>query len=294
MKGRAGARRGRRGRGSLAPRLLLAIAVGSFLFSAAVRPAGAEEADEAVGEAIQELFLGETVYPQEQLELQATSSLRFERAASGSAFTAMPFFELGLTDRLQIGVELPFESMPNAGGRAAGLGNVGAGVLYNVFSSRRLGFAGALALEVSLPSASEGVGEDAWGIEPAIVAYKVVGGVHLNLVVAAEIEIPTEPGEEVEVMPSAAAGIFVPLPYVVPTLELAVDAGSSPALVGAAGLISRLSPEIEVGAAFFAGLDERSFGAMLLATWELELAGEDDAAEDEARAPARLLPSGPL
>jgi hypothetical protein len=252
------------------------------LLSAGPLRASPEEPDDDVEEVIQELFLGETVYAQDRLELQLTSALSFVHTPAGGAFIAAPFFELGLTERFQIGAELPIESAPlqgegeGDGGRALGVGNVSVGALFNAYNSRKRGFALSFALEGSFPAASGSVGEPAWGVEPVIIAYKALGPVHMNLALAAEVEIPTGDDEDVELSPSAALGLFLPVGPVVPTLELLVTPLSSPALTAAAGALVHPSPALEIGLALMAGLDEPSFGASLMATWETDFAGEPE------------------
>lgn len=281
------ATRGRSPRRRRAWRIIPAISMSLALLSAGPLRASPKEPDDDVEEVIQELFLGETVYSQDRLELQLTSALSFVHTPAGGTFIAAPFFELGLTERFQIGAELPIESArlegdgdgDGDGGRALGVGNVSVGALFNAYNSRKRGFALSFALEGSFPAASGSVGEPAWGVSPVIIAYKALGPVHMNLALAAEVEIPTGDDEDVGLSPSAALGLFLPVGPVVPTLELLVTPLSSPTLTAAAGALVHPSPALEIGLALKAGLDgldEPSFGASLMATWETDFAGEPE------------------
>lgn len=70
---------------------------------------GALAQDEKIRELFQELPLGESVYPQEKGELQFTTGFRYPDEESDNWGTPV-FFEYGITDYFQIGLEIPIQS----------------------------------------------------------------------------------------------------------------------------------------------------------------------------------------
>src|SRR6185503_6189940 len=131
------------------------------------------------------------------LELQATASLDGSRMDARSAATAGLEIEFGITDRLQISAEVPFEWVSAVMERRSGLGNAALGAMYNPVSDRGRGLAVSGGLELSFPAPSS-AGEDAWSVEAFAVAYKVLGRVHANLTASVELELPGGSGAEPE------------------------------------------------------------------------------------------------
>jgi hypothetical protein len=240
-------------------------------------PATAAAGTGQVDEVLQELFLGEAVYPQDAGELQVTAELgagRLGGPRGRSEATGGLLVELGLTERLQLAARAPVAWVDADGERAAGLGNASVEAMYNPLSDRARGLAVSAGIEVSLPAPSR-VGEDAWGVEGFAVAYKVLGRVHANLTVGVELELPRGAGTEREVAVAGALGVFAPIGRWVPVLEVRVDAGAEPAATMAAGALWHPAGSFELGAAVQLGLDARSIGGFMVATVELDLSDDD-------------------
>lgn len=155
--------------------------------------------------------------------------------------------------------------------RRVGAGNPELELLYNPLSDRARGLAVSVGLGVMFPAPSP-AGEDAWGAEAFAVAYQVLGGVHVNLAVAAELELPAAEAAEREVALAATLGVFAPIGRWVPVVELRAASGEAPVTVLSVGVLWHPAGEVEVGAALQLGLDARSIGGILTATVELELA----------------------
>jgi len=230
-------------------------------------PAGVAAEPGKVDEVIEELFLGEIAFPQDALELQVTADLGGARAGDVTTLGGGVEVEFGITDRLQLAARVPLARVSAPMERHAGLGNASLEALYNPLSDRGRGLALSVGLELSLPSPS-GAGEDAWTVEAFAALYKVLGRVHANLSVGVELER--------EVSPSAALGVFAPIGRWAPVLELRVEAEAEPAAVVSAGALWHPIDDLELGAAVQVGLDARSFGGFLLATFELELGDDND------------------
>lgn len=272
---------------------VLALTLAAAGVAAWPEPAAADDDDDdaegggKVLEVIEELFLGEVVYPQDALELQLTAGLSAARAGGRTGLGAGLEVELGLTDRLQLAARAELVRAPGGGpggeGAATGLGSPSVEVLYNPLSDRARGLAISAGLEVAFPALSDageaaGGAGDAWEIEAFAVAYRVFGPVHANLAVGLELELGegdgAGDGEERELAAAAALGVFAPIGRWAPVLELRVDGGAegaAPVAQLSAGVLWHPGAELELGAAVQVGLDERSVGGLVLATVELEL-----------------------
>ncbi|SOD03310.1 hypothetical protein SAMN05216486_1105 [bacterium JGI 053] len=146
----------------------------------------------------QELFLAETVYPQEQGEVQLTL---YSRVNAGSHTRVLA--EYGVTDRLQLQLVTPALERGAAGDEE---GAYDAGVLYAL-----LPFARPLALSMSLEASFAHGAAPQW--EPAVIAARAWGRVQLHGTAAAELA-----GGEAE--PWGALAGLVDAGRATPTLEL--------------------------------------------------------------------------
>lgn len=165
--------------------------------------------EDTVEELLQELFLGESVYPQEAGELQFTTG--FLWADKGADDFRIPMLlEYGLTDRLQIGVETPFDFLRTGSDDAEGLGNVELEVYWNVLNNPPSGWAGGVGFGLGLPTATSDVGEDALAYEPFFVLYRTFDCLAVNFSAALEIEDPLKAGEDTEVGAELAAAFIKP------------------------------------------------------------------------------------
>jgi hypothetical protein len=227
---------------------------------------------------IQEVFLGEAVFAQDQLELQITNGLAYARSEDEDLFADGLAVELGITDDLQIEASMAGEGRRSPEGSAAGLGNSEVGLLYGFLSDPSLGLALSTGLGVGFPAITSGVGEDAYSLELVFIAYKVLGPIHANLSLAPELVFAGDE-EETTVEGGAALSLFHPVGAFVPLVELGVgldEEGTAVALAG--GLLWHPREEVEVGVSAVVGLTEASpeGGAFLNVAWEIELDDDDD------------------
>jgi hypothetical protein len=245
------------------------------------RAARAEELEAENGmveEVVQELFLGEAVYPQEQWELQATAAGGWVHETARDGLEAALELELGLTDRLQLAVEAPLAYRRDRFGHDAGLGNVALALMYNVANSRNDGLAMSLGLEAAAPSATDGVGEEAVLLEPFAIGYLALESLALNASLSVEIAVAPE-GGETEVGGELTLAALLPRGDLAPTFE--VGAGLEDgvaAFLFAPGLVAQLSENVEIGAATGGRFDANGGRALLVAvhlTWEQELAPDE-------------------
>ncbi|WP_437806986.1 hypothetical protein [Sorangium sp. So ce1078] len=258
------------------------ISLGLLLAASTAAAPAEQERTEAAGEpaqpAVEELFLGETAFPQEALELQVTSAPTWERDGRRVRFGIPLLLELGITDRLQIGGELPLELVRNERGVAAGLGAVQAEALVNLVNDGALGLALSAGLEAELPAGARELGAPGYALSPFVSLDKAVGGVHVALSASAEVRLPAARGDAAELSPGVALGVILPLGAVAPTVELAAELEDTAALLLASGVLWHPARGLELGAALELGLmgETPDVGLLLLVTSEIELAGDDD------------------
>jgi len=249
---------------------------------------------ESAPEVFQELFLGEAPFTEEPGELQPIVNVAGRRRAAASSLSASAGLEAGITEHVEVEVEVPFE-VYDARRTAAGPTNVELGLKYSLYSSaaRRLAIAAGIA--GSAPSLSDGVGEEAYGYEALLAIYKGLGALHLNVTLRGEVEHPVDPGEKVGAQAGGALAVLAPIGSVVPLIEARVDAGRDTEWTGALGVLWHPSPAWEIGAAGLASIAEGGpgYGANVILTFEWEPGG-DAAADPEPTHARALRGSNPL
>jgi hypothetical protein len=228
--------------------------------------------DDGVAQYVQELFLGISVYPQDENEVQLTWGL-FNGAEVQDRSLAFLELEYGITDRFQIGFELPYEF----GGDEIlfdGTRNVGVELYYNFYSDRRTGRAYGVGFELGLPADAPAGESRGWVYEPFVIAYQDFGGCAVNLSAALEIVDFRDGGEDPETAGELAFAVFGPVGPFVPILELGLEiAAEETPLRVAPGLYWHPRCELlEFGVSVPIGLnrDAPDFGVFLLAIVEFD------------------------
>ncbi|MCG8451538.1 MAG: hypothetical protein MI725_18380 [Pirellulales bacterium] len=183
--------------------------LGFFALACCLNGMSPAQAD-GVEEFFQELFLGESVYPQEAGELQFTTGF-FWAEQGADDFRIPVVLEYGLTDWFQVGVEMPVDFLRTGSNSGEGLGNVELEAYWSVVNDPESGWAGGVGLGLGLPTATSGVGEDALIYEPFFVLYKTWDTLAVNFSAALEIEDPREAGEDTEVEAELALALIKPL-----------------------------------------------------------------------------------
>lgn len=235
----------------------------------------AQEEHESVEQIFQELFLGESVYPQEARELQFTTGFLFAHERQHDSRIPV-LIEYGLTDRLQIGIEVPIDFL----GADDGVGNIELEGYWNLLNDRRSGWAAGIGLGLGLPTATPEVGEEELIYEPFFIVYRELDSLAINFSAGLEIEDSSEITGELAV---ALIKRWKPFVLILETgLEIEPDETSL-----------RLAPAIywqppcanwELGVSVPVGLnaDTPDIGVFVLFT--IEFGGTDDdelAADDE-------------
>lgn len=198
----------------------------SLMLSLAAVPAAAQAREEALEEIVQELFITETVYPQEQGEVQLTVDSNLDTGYLGR-FTA----EYGITDQLQVMASTPV--VLDDDGSTSGEWSVGA--LYNLLNTRAL--AASVEVEAEFSSADDVV------FEPALIAARQLGVLQVHGTASAAF------GDETEYF--SGLGAMMDAGMFSPTLELTASGQEHlETTIGVTpGIYLHLGPHAEIGAA---------------------------------------------
>ena len=244
--------------------------------------AQAEEEDEGVRELAQELALGETVYPQDRLELQLSLVPERVRQDGEDIYPVVGLVELGLTDRLQLAVEVPMVVT----NQQSGLGNAEIGASYSIFNDRESGLAFTAGLSLGAPAANTAFGEEGFAIEPYMVGY--LGGEHLG----ANLQVFTEANDvagDSEFGYGAALALLAGSPLLTGALEVSLEREDETIAQLSPGLYMRPSADLEFGFAAPIGLTQAApdYAVALFVTWEAELAPDAPDDDDLSKASAQ-------
>lgn len=220
-------------------------------------------------EYIEDFFLSEAVRSEDRGELQLTASAMVSRnhqsAADGSS--ARLDFEYGLTDRLQLQVELPYgiHSTPTSE-IPVGWSSVSTGLLYQFIRSSHP-FALSAGGGAQIPVNSHGETT----FEPEVIMAKVFGVTQVHASVEPEI------GEDDKSLAYNVAAVRPWPHHLYPTLEFngRRNAGVNSFYI-TPGLYRRLPHRLEFGVGMPVGIGTHSspIGAVFNMTWEV--GGDED------------------
>ena len=204
-------------------RTTIGIVLFAILFPAA---AWSQESDKR--QPLQELFLTETVYPQERGEFQITLGALGDRTRTDTAALIPVSIEFGLTDRWQLEAgwdgythfhSAPFKQMRTA--------RFSAGTKYSMMNIAGSRVHAAFGLDAEFPRSgafAEGEGEDNIELEP-FVALSADIARHLNLFasfamsVEADDEAVRNLSERLDDNGSIGGGLLVPMEHVTIAVE---------------------------------------------------------------------------
>lgn len=234
-------------------------------------------------ELVEEVFLGELPFAQEQGELQLTVAGDWRHAPDEERLTLPLVAEAGVTDWLQFEAETAMGFAWSRGEDRYGLEGLELGALAGVLRLPDAGFFASLSAEVGFPLAAEGIGERAWSFAPGVSLLQRVGPVALNLSAAPELSWPTEAEEadeadgetetETETEGEVALAILVPLGAVVPVLEGRLEVGEELGGAVSCGVLWHPVDDLELGIATrFERAEEHNaagFTLSLTRAWEL-------------------------
>ena len=228
-----------------------------------------EATEDRVVDVIQELFLAETAYVQDPLELQMTLSSSYEHSALDDTLTHPLVLELGLVEDVQIQVQVPYvTSLSSPYG--SGMGNACAGVAVGLFNSGERGLAVTVGADAELPAPSAARGNLGYGVQPFFMAYQVLGAVHLDLSARAKV---SSLGQNAKVGTVTALGAFTVVGPWVPSMELGVMLQDGVVAVQAApGMTFIMPQDVWLGLAGILPVGtHEDYSALLSLTWESEL-----------------------
>jgi hypothetical protein len=225
---------------------------------------------------VQDLILGDLPELQEVLELQGTLRSGWMRSSGEHHLGADAALELGLTERLQLEVMVPFAWSISSEESAGGVGNIEVEAAVNLLPPQPGRPTISMVLGVEFPSLSESAGEEEYGGELALVVHQQLDLVHVAG--KAALEVP-ELGSEL-----VLSFFLAPLP-VSPLLELSAHLAEERTYSVAAGAVIPTDAGFEVGAGVPVTFSEAGempeFGVLVWASYELELLQEQEEEEEE-------------
>jgi hypothetical protein len=230
-----------------------------------------EEEEEGVRIYLEEVFLGTIVYPQEKGELQLTWGY-FDGVEADDNRQFLFELEYGITDRLQIGFEVPVDFLRDEE-PFDGVTNLGLELYYNFLNDPCRGRAYGLGFEVGFPTDSPEDEPRAWVYEPFFVAYQDFCDFALNFSAAIEVEDPLAE-EDTTTTGELAWAAFRTRGRCTQLLELGLEIGEEETpLRIAPGLYWRPWDEgVDLAVSLPIGLnaDAPEIGVFLMAVWERE------------------------
>jgi hypothetical protein len=220
---------------------------------------------------LEEVFLGFVIYPQEQGEVQLTWGY-FDHVETNHDALFLFEVEYGITDRFQIGVEVPVDFMPEDS--FDGVQNIGLELYWNFYSNPQTGRGYGIGFEIGFPTDAPAGESRAYIYEPFVVAYQDFQTFAVNISGAVEVENPLEPGEPSETSGELAAAVFGPVGRFTPMLEVGVEieADETPVRLAPGLYWSPCDKPVDFAVALPIGLnrDAPDFGVFLLAIIEFE------------------------
>jgi hypothetical protein len=224
-------------------------------------------------EIVQELALIEPAYLQRPMELQWGVSGDYVRSEESSRALGALAVELGLSERMQVNLEIAAGrvEIANEGMSALwGVGRPGAGALISLWRDVDAASSLSLGIEIEGPSLTAGIDSEAWG---SGVAARYSWGRTVGFTIELGVEAETA-GGEVELGMLGGAALHAKVGRVVLILESAAGIdGGAPTLAVLPGV--RLVPGVDVELGVSAGVvfrEERTeLRALLMFSVEHEL-----------------------
>jgi hypothetical protein len=149
--------------------------VAALLFFAVLTPTSFTFAQTTTEQPLEELFMTETVYPQDKREIQITVGSQFSKSSGRKLFQTPMSIEYGLTDKLQISLEwAPTNRLKIDGETFRGLSDMEVGLKYSWMNIGKSNFHIATGFDLGVPSGSvkKELGEGAMEYEPYVVVAK--------------------------------------------------------------------------------------------------------------------------
>ena len=249
----------------------LGVCVALFIFTA---PVQADDDDHESTEGIEELILGDVPYVQEVGEWQFTLSMEHMSDSDEKETELEVEAEVGITETLQVGIEVPFAFIDGQEGDPdeSGISDVGIEILWNFFNEDNI--VASAAVEVKFPTGDDtkDLGAGLTVVEPKLIAATQVDAFELIGSVAGEF---AGDEEALKVAAAAATPLETPLGEITAIAEFSFEgtseSGGDP-LYAAPGLTAELTDDIGFVAGFPIGLndDAADWGATFRIWIELE------------------------
>lgn len=185
----------------------VAVAVASLLAptrSLAAEPSPSEAHQEAsdseemhdAGALIFHQFVGEKIYIQEEGELYVILEAAYEKAKHEREFELSAEVSIGVTDRMQIVAEVPFEFVnPDDDTKSDGLGDISMGFQYNLVQGPDFSFGVRSGFVIPSGDEDKGLGGGQFVWEPNLLGALRVGQSEIYAGVGSEIHTGNDDGD---------------------------------------------------------------------------------------------------
>lgn len=239
--------------------LLVIIVLASVLHSAE------SQTNSEINEPIQEFFRSPIVFTQSQNEIQISAGLQLSKSSNNWNTSTPIELEYGFTNKLQLGVELPYSTYYNSlNQRRSGFGNLEVGLMYNFTLNNNIVAVSAL-LETELPTSEDGSENQNNDLEltPMIVLGKQFGRSQVHTSLGSSFA-----NGETSFLYNLA--FMYPLSFLKTTFELSGLTGEDESLFLTSGIIYNELDKLELGIAFTKSIveDNNNYGILLNIIYE--------------------------
>jgi hypothetical protein len=155
--------------------------------------------------AMQNLFLQEDPFPQQNLQVQAGLRITGLDLNDEASLTPSAAIELGLADSWTVSVRAPVGLLPSD---ERGLGNPEVGVLYSLWVSQHEDFRLTANLRNVLPSPS-GAGDNAFAHDLSMIGYARWAPLHVQVVATLDVSYGKDIPDGPQLRPEAAAAAIL-------------------------------------------------------------------------------------
>jgi len=250
--------------------LALACAVGMQISTSAAKAQVLIDSD--VDRPAEELMVGQTVYTQPEGATQMILSGSQDRDGDLRQSHVSARAEFGVTDRLQVQAEVPFDITDRSTNFAAqsGISRIAAGAKYLVTAPRSpIALAAGMDVEVPLAKATDVTGDrPAAGptYKPSLILAAGAGPVTVHTSAQAELGQPSR-------ALNASIGSQYALGNWVPSFELNSKAveNTNPQFYATPGLTYKISDRAQLGVGAAVGLNDQSSPVNLMAKFSMQL-----------------------
>ena len=198
--------------------------------------------DKERSQIVQEIFLGETPFPQDQQEVQITLGGNYLKSRKEKTTEASLTAEYGITDTFQVQMQLPYRIRTGRenNGSTRGVGDIKAGLLYAFINKETLVFSGSLDVSIPTGDANKDLGDGRYRVAPSARMGIALGDAWVFSTLGADISKGSTSA-------TYSAALAYPLsPKLVGVVEAVGSSGGEKELYFTPGIVWRPMPRAEI------------------------------------------------